>query len=411
MTVSGRRSGMIGEEITIDTDEVPTGTAAYDWTIPREWNIKDAYIKDASGNRIVDFRASNLHVVGYSRPVRARLSLAELRPHLHSIPDHQDWIPYRTSYYSETWGFCLTDRQLQQLPDGQDHVCIDSVLEAGGLTLGQCVLPGNVADEVLISCHICHPSLCNDNLSGVSAAVTLARLLSSVTRRYTYRFVFIPTAIGAVAWLSRHEEEAARVRHGLVLACVGDRGTPTYKRSRRGNAAIDRAVAHVLQHSGEAFEIREFSPYGYDERQVLLAGIQSARRSPVALSARMLSGYHTSADDLDFVDPSALADTLRTCLGVLAVIEGDGIYINRNPKCEPQLGKRGLFGSAGGHGADRQREQAFLWVLNLSDGEHSLLDIAERSGLSFSSIRSAADLLIQHDLLAPRSSADSEERA
>jgi aminopeptidase-like protein len=392
---------ILAQEIEIETDEVSTGTAAFDWTIPKEWNIRDAYIKSSDGTRIVDFNASNLHVVNYSTPVRGRLSLAELRPHLHSIPDHPDWIPYKTSYYSETWGFCLSDRQLQSLDEDEYEVCIDSSLEVGHLTLGQCVLPGREAEEVLISCHVCHPSLCNDNLSGVSVAVTLARLLEQVSHRYTYRFVFTPATIGAIAWLSRHRHDVERVRHGLVLACVGDRGKPTYKRSRRGTAVIDRAVTHVLQRAGGEFEIKDFSPYGYDERQYCSPGFNL----PVGLFSRTPHGcfpeYHTSADNLDFVDPASLADTLCTCLKVFEVIEGDAVYVNKNPKCEPQLGKRGLFGSVGGHGVSRQMEAAFLWILNFSDGDHSLLDIAERSGISFAVIRAAADALIRHDLLDP----------
>jgi aminopeptidase-like protein len=401
---------ILAEEIPLTVEEIPTGTPAYDWIVPNEWNIRDAYIKDAAGVRIVDFRASNLHVVGYSRPVHAFLSLSELRAHLHSIPDHPDWIPYKTSYWSETWGFCVPDRLLQSLPEGQYEVCIDASLEPGHLTWGQCVLEGRETDEVLISCHICHPSLCNDNLSSISIATTLARLLASAPRHYTYRFLFIPATIGAITWLSRHEDVVARIRHGLVLACLGDRGQSTYKRSRRGNALIDRAVVHVLQHSGAAFSIKDFSPYGYDERQYCSPGFNL----PVGLLSRTPHGcfpeYHTSADDLECVDPHSLADSLAKILNVVEVLEGDRIYLNRNPKGEPRLGKRGLFGSMGGHGAGREVESALLWVLNFSDGEHSLLDIAERSGISFSAIRAAADALLRCDLLAARIDPDRGNR-
>jgi aminopeptidase-like protein len=295
----------------------------------------------------------------------------------------------------------VPDRLLRSLPEGQYEVCIDSSLEPGGLTWGQCVLEGRETDEVLISCHVCHPSLCNDNLSSISIAVTLARLLAAVPRRYTYRFLFIPATIGAITWLSRHEDVVPRIRHGLVLACLGDRGHSTYKRSRTGTALIDRVVAHVLQHSGDEFSIRDFSPYGYDERQYCSPGINL----PVGLLSRTPHGcfpeYHTSADNLEFVDRTSLADSLAKILGVVEVLEGDRIYLNRSPKGEPQLGRRGLFGSMGGHGAGREVESALLWVLNGSDGEHSLLDIAERSGISFNAIRAAADALVRCDLLAP----------
>jgi aminopeptidase-like protein len=391
--------GLIGEEIPIETVEVPTGTAVYDWTVPKEWNIRDACIMDREGNRVVDFNASNLHVVNYSTPVRARLKLAELRPYLHSIPERPDWIPYKTSYYAETWGFCLSDRQLRSLLDEEYDVVIDSSLEPGHLTLGECVLAGSEADEVLISCHVCHPSLCNDNLSGISVAVTLARRLASLSRRYTYHFLFVPGTIGAITWLALHEEERRRIKHGLVLACVGDRGKLTYKRSRGGTAMIDRAVTHVLKQSGREFDLKDFTPYGYDERQYCSPGIDL----PVGVLSRTPHGcfpeYHTSADNLDFVDSASLADTFSTLLTVIEIVEGDATYVNLNPKCEPQLGKRGLYASMGGHGRRAEIEAALLWVLNFSDGRHSLLDIAERSGIAFSAIRSAADVLIRHDLL------------
>jgi aminopeptidase-like protein len=390
---------LLGEEIDLEIEEVPTGTAVYDWTVPKEWNIRDAYIKTRDGSRIVDFNSSNLHVVSYSVPVHRHMTLAELRPHLYSIPEHPEWVPYKTSYYAENWGFCLSQRQLESLQEDQYEVCIDSSLENGHLTLGQCVLPGRESDEVLVSCHICHPSLCNDNLSGVAIATTLARLLIGASRRYTYRFLFIPGTIGAITWLARHADVAMRIKHGLVLVCGGDRGKLTYKRTRRGMAVIDRAAQMVLQRSGKEFETRDFSPYGYDERQYCSPGFNL----PVGVLSRTPHGcfpeYHTSADNLAFVEPSSLADTLVTCLRIMEVLEGDAVYVNQNPRCEPQLGRRGLYASMGGHGGNREMEAALLWVLNFSDGDHSVLDIAEKSGLDFTSIRSAVDVLLRHDLL------------
>jgi aminopeptidase-like protein len=395
---------LLGEEIDLRMEEVPTGTAVFDWTVPKEWNIRDAYIKNRHGVRLVDFNASNLHVVNYSVPVNQRMSLDALRPHLHSIPERPDWIPYKTSYYAENWGFCVTQRQLEALekeaPEaGELDVCIDSSLADGHLTLGQCVLEGREPDEVLFSCHACHPSLCNDNLSGISVAVTLARLLKATPHRYTYRFLFVPGTIGAITWLARHEDVTARIKHGMVLACVGDRGAVSYKRSRRGHAAIDRAVAHVLERSGDRFDIRDFSPYGYDERQYCSPGFNL----PVGVWSRTPHGcfpeYHTSGDNVDFVDALSLADTVAKIVDVVQVLEGDAVTLNRNPKCEPQLGRRGLYATLGGHGDKREMEFALLWVLNLSDGSHSLLDIAERSGLPFALIRTAADMLIQQELL------------
>lgn len=391
---------VLATEIDIQSSEVPTGTRVFDWTVPKEWNIRDAYIQTRDGVRVVDFRRSNLHILNYSVPVRARLSLEELRPHLFSIPEHPDWIPYKTSYYSPNWGFCVTEHQLQSLQDDEYDVCIDSSLEDGHLTYGECVLPGRDTTEVLFSAHICHPSLCNDNLSGLSVAVSLARLLGRMSRRYTYRFLFIPGTIGAITWLALNEHLAGRIVHGLVLACLGDPGQITYKRSRRERADIDRAVAHVLERSGQRYDIENFSPYGYDERQFC----SPAFNLPVGVLSRTPYGrfpeYHTSADNLDLVRPTALADSLATCLALIEVLEGNKVFVSQNPKCEPQLGRRGLYTTMGGHGdTGKTRELALLWVLNLSDGMHSLLDIAERSGLAFAAIRHAATSLVEAGLL------------
>src|SRR6185437_6708809 len=319
-----RRSlAKLGEWLPLKTQEIATGTQVFDWTIPKEWNIRDAYIKDAAGRRVVDFRQNNLHVVNYSVPVSARMTLSELRPRLHTLPEHPDWVPYRTTYYAESWGFCLSERQLESLTEGAYDVVIDSTLEDGALTYGECVLPGQIEDEFLISVHICHPSLCNDNLSGVAVAAALARTLASTSHRYTYRFLFVPGTIGPIAWLFGNQDTADRVKHGLVLACVGDRGRINYKRSRRLTADIDRAVEHVLRTKGAPFEIRDFSPYGYDERQYCSPGfnlpVGSFRRTPHGEYPE----YHTSADNLEFVSASQLAESLTTLLDVIDLIESD----------------------------------------------------------------------------------------
>lgn len=401
-----RTLDMIERSIPLRVSEVPTGTRVFDWTVPREWNIRDAFIKARDGRRVVDFQECNLHVVNYSVPVHAMMPLSELKPHLYTIPEHPDWIPYRTSYYKEGWGFCLPHNQLMALEDSEYEVCIDSSLEDGHLTYGEFFLAGESTEEVLISCHVCHPSLANDNLSGLTVATFLAKFLSEQVRRLSYRFLFIPGTIGAITWLARNPETVGRIRHGLVLTCIGDAGPFHYKKSRRGNAEIDRAVAHVLGHSGESFEILEFSPYGYDERQYCSPGFNL----PVGCLMRSVWGtfpeYHTSADNLEFVQPRPLARSLRVCASILDVLEKNRRYRNLSPYCEPQLGHRGLYGSTGGEviAAD---VNARLWVLNLSDGEHSLLDIAERSGTSLSTLSKAADLLCQKGLLSVVSSDNS----
>jgi len=391
---------MIQKRILLKIFEVPTGTEVFDWTVPQEWNISDAYIKDSRGRRVVDFQASNLHVMNYSTPVRATMPLSQLKPHIFTIPHRPDWIPYRTSYYKKDWGFCLSHNQMLALADGDYEVCIVSKLEDGFLTYGECFLPGASTDEVLISCHACHPSLANDNLSGLTIATALAELLSGRDRHYSYRFLFIPGTIGAITWLARNRENTARIRHGLVLTGIGDAGGFHYKKSRRGDAEIDRAAAHVLQHCGESAEILDFSPYGYDERQYCSPGFNL----PVGCLMRSVWGtfpeYHTSADNLDFIRPEQLAKSLRVCAGIFDVLENNRRYRNLNPYCEPQLGKRNLYRSTGGESIGAEIN-ARLWVLNFSDGEHSLLDIAERSGLSFPAIESAADVLFQSGLLEP----------
>jgi aminopeptidase-like protein len=385
-------------EIPVEVHEVPSGTKVFDWTVPKEWNIRDAYVKNSRGERVIDFQKHNLHVVNYSVPVHRKMPLGELKKHLHTLPDQPDLIPYRTSYYAENWGFCLSHRDLLRMQEGEYEVDIDSSLQHGHLTYGEYFIPGESSEEVLISCHACHPSLCNDNLSGVAVATYLAKHLTGSALRYSYRFLFIPGTIGSITWLAQNEDRIGRIKHGLVLTCIGDRGNFTYKKSRRGDAEIDRAVSHVLQHSGRPVQIVDFSPYGYDERQYC----SPAFNLPVGCLMRTAHGqfpeYHTSADDLNLVDASSLADSLLNCLSVFRVLEKNRIYLNQNPKCEPQLGKRGLYGAIGGTDI-KQSELAMLWILNLSDGGCSLLDIAARSGLAFPVIASVAQILKEHGLL------------
>lgn len=390
---------VIARHVPLARREVPSGTPVLDWTVPPEWNVRDAYVKDARGERVIDFRHHNLHLVGYSVPIRERMSRAALDRHLHSLPDRPDWIPYRTTYYERTWGFCVSHRVRESLGEGEYEVCIDASLEPGHLTFGECMLEGASSDEILISCHACHPSLCNDNLSGIAVATLLARHLAASPRRHTFRLLFIPGTIGSITWLALNPEAAARTRHGLVITGVGDRGHLTYKRSRRGAADVDRAAAHVLRHRGEPFDVVDFSPYGYDERQYCSPGFDL----PVGCLMRTPHGqypeYHTSADDLSFVTPDSLAGTLGACVDLIAVLEGDRRYVNLHPRGEPQLGRRGLYSAIGGRPNPAAEQMAMLWVLNLSDGSRSLLDIAERSRLPFAAVAGAASLLQEHGLL------------
>jgi aminopeptidase-like protein len=389
----------IGLHIPLQLHEVPTGTAVFDWTIPREWNIRDAYIRNARGEKIIDFAQSNLHVVSYSVPVRKRVSLAELKKHIHTLPQQPDLIPYRTSYYADNWGFCMTHRRFESLRDETYEVVIDSSLQDGSLTYGEYLHPGETENEFLLSSHVCHPSLANDNCSGVALLTHLAKRMAGLRTRYSYRFLFAPGTIGAITWLARNEHRAQHIKHGLVVSMVGDGGGPTYKKSRRQTAMIDRAAANVLRHSGLAPTILDFFPYGYDERQYCSPGFDL----PVGLFQRSRFGeipqYHTSADDLEFIRPSHLAESFRLITAILDIVENDGTYRNTTPKCEPQLGRRALYDGLGGDKNAAAKNIAMLWVLNMSDGTHSLLEIAERADLPFAVVKRAAHLLRAHGLL------------
>lgn len=402
ITGDGNRETLkhIREIIPLKIHEVPSGTSVYDWTVPKEWNIRDAYIKDKTGSRVVDFKRSNLHVVNYSIPVHASLPLEELKKNIFTIPDKPDWIPYRTSYYRETWGFCLSHNQLEELEDGEYEVFIDSTLGNGSLTYGEYTIPGQTDDEVLFSVHICHPSLCNDNLSGIGLATYLAKYLGLQKQlRYSYRFLFIPGTIGSIVWLHQNESHVHKIKHGLVVTLVGDSGRMTYKKSRQATAEIDRAVMQALIDSKDPYDVIEFFPYGYDERQYCSPGFNL----PVGCLMRTPHGeypeYHTSADDLQFIKADKITDSFNKFISVINILESNHRYQNKNPKCEPQLGKRGLYKTIGGRNDKEAVQMALLWVLNLSDSKNDLLSIAERSGLPFDRIAEAAMILRECDLL------------
>jgi aminopeptidase-like protein len=402
LTGSGVRDtfDVIEEYIPIERTEVPTGTEVFDWRIPDEWNIRDAYIAKPDGTRVVDFRESNLHVVSYSEPVRARLSLESMRDRLHTLPDEPDLIPYRTSYYHRTWGFCLTHQQLLAMDEGEYDVVIDSTLEPGHLTYAEHRIPGSTEDEVVISTYVCHPSLANDNLSGVAVATMLGRELSRRSLRYSYRIVFGPGTIGPLTWLHDNRDTLHRIKHGLSLSCLGDPGGFTYKRSRRSDTEIDRAAELLLEESGVPHEVIDWDPWGGDERQFCSPGFNL----PVGCLMRTphggFSGYHTSADSLDRISSDALGESVQMALNIIDAIERNRTYMNLSPFGEPQLGRRGLFRTSGGAVASPDEERAFLWLLNLSDGQCSLLDVAARSGLPYTFIARAAERLRDAGLLA-----------
>ena len=392
---------ILARHIAVERREVPTGSQAFDWTIPREWTIRAATIKDLAGNTIVDFRDHNLHVLNYSAPVNGIFPLEQLKRHIHTLPEQPELIPYRTSYYAENWGFCMEHRRLLTMTDDAYRVEIDSELVDGSLTYGEYVHHGRTDREVLFSAHICHPSLANDNCSGLAMLTLLAKLLKGRQTRYGYRFVFAPGTIGSLAFLAANEALTERIDHGLVVSCVGDGGGPNYKKSRRGDATIDRAMALIMRGAGPGAKTAEFSPYGYDERQYCSPGFNL----PVGLFQRSAFGtfpeYHTSGDNLDFIKPEHLAGSFAMVMQLIDILEGDWTPLNLFPKGEPQLGKRGLYAAMGGNKSVGVNAMSLLWVLNLADGGNSLLEIAERSGLTFREVAAAAAMLKEHGLLGP----------
>lgn len=391
----------LAEAVPLEVVEVPSGTPAFDWVVPDEWNVREAWIEGPDGGRIVDVADSSLHLLGYSESVDAEMTREELDPHLYSLPDQPDLVPYRTSYYQRRWGFCLPHSLRETLCEGTYRVRIDARLEPGHLTFGECVLPGESEETILVSAHVCHPALANDNLSALVVTSRLAGLLAQLERRrYTYRFVWAPGTIGAIVWLSRRRDVAEKVVAGLVAANLGDAGPFHYKRSRRETAWVDRAVECVLRDSGDEHRVEDFVPFGYDERQFCSPGFDLPVGSLTRTPWGRYPEYHTSADDLVLVRPEHLGRSLRRYLEVIRVLETDRTYRNLLPHCEPQLGKRGLYRTIGGDESGRERELALLWVLNQSDGSRSLLDVAERSGIAFARIAEAAEALCEADLLA-----------
>ena len=401
ITGNGVRTSLniIQKYIDLDIHEVKSGTRVFDWTIPKEWNISDAYVTNPNGEKVIDFKKSNLHVVSYSVPINKKMDLSELQSHLFTLPDQPESIPYHTSYYNENWGFCLRHTDYLKLEEGQYDVVIDSTLKDGSLTYGEYYIKGSSQEEILISCYICHPSMCNDNLSGIVIATMLAHYLKNINLKYSIRFLFIPETIGAITWLYFNEKKLSKIKHGLVITCAGDQGISTYKKSRQGDTQIDKIAEYVLEKSELPYSIVDFFPTGSDERQFCSPGFNL----PVGSLMRTMYGkfqeYHTSADNLDFIKKDALFDTYQKYVKTIFIIDNNKVYTNQNPKCEPQLGKRGLYREIGAQKITRDVESAIFWILNLSDGKNSLLDIAKRSNINFEVLLETALKLENKNLL------------
>lgn len=382
----------------LERTEVASGTPVLDWEVPLEWTLRAAYIVGPDGRRVVDVACHPLHVVGYSVPVRARMSLADLRQHLHTLPDRPADIPYRTSYYKADWGFCVAAHDLATWPDGEYEVVIDAELAPGSVTLAECRVPGRSASEVVIYTHTCHPGMANDNASGMAVAALLAREARRGAPALSLRFVFGPGTLGSVAWLALHRTELARVRAGLVIGLLGDAGPLTYKRSRRGNAEIDWIAAAAVRELDAQARVLDFSPYGYDERQFCSPGFDL----PVGRLTRSPNGafaeYHSSADSPAIIRADALAQSIAAIGTILNRIEANPRYRGTQPFGEPRLGKRGLYRTVGG-GAPDEAEHAMLWLLSMADGGHGLADAQAASGLPAATLARAAEALVAAGLL------------
>lgn len=390
----------LAEHAPIATRGLPSDTPVFDWRTPREWRLGDSYFVAPDGRRLADAAEHNLHALNFGTGFRGRVSRAELDAHLHSLPERPDAIPYRTSYWREEWGFCLAHRVRESLPEGEYEVVIDAAHEDGEMSYGECALAGESRDEVLLSTHVCHPQLANDNLSGLVVMTALAaELAARPRRRLSYRFLFVPGTIGAIAWLATHAAERARIRHGLVAAGLGDGGRFHYKRTRRGDAPIDFVVPRALRRLGEEPVVEAFVPFGYDERQYNSPGIALPVGSLTRTPWGRYPEYHTSLDDLSFVRPERLEGSLAAFRAVVDELERRVVVRSLNPDGEPMLGRRGLYRALGGGDDGRERELALLWVLNLADGENDLESIAERSTLPLDRIRAAAEALVAAGLL------------
>jgi len=421
---------ILKKHIPLEFHEVKTGTKVFDWIIPKEWNINDAYIIDPDGKKIIDFKKSNLHVLNYSTPINQKILFSELKHHIHTIPDKPDLIPYMTSYYSEKWGFCMEHNKFLKLKKGEYTVVIDSELTEGSLTYGEYLIPGKTENEIILTCYVCHPSMCNDNLSGVVLLTMLAKYIKNLNLNYSIRFLFIPETIGAITWLSNNEDNISKIKHGLVVTCIGDSGALTYKKSRNGNSEIDYIVEKVLKNSGLNYRILDFFPWGSDERQFCSPGFNL----PVGSLLRSIYGknefseYHTSADNLDFMNKRSFVESFVTYLMILFELENNfnkkseyfspisnlrnnnsivpsehnEKYLNLNTKCEPQLGKRGIYHELGGQEnlmEQRKIEFAIFWLLNLSDGNWTIQNISKRSNISMDELKMATEILINAKLL------------
>jgi len=404
ITGNGLRESLsiINEILPLQITEIPSGTQVFDWTIPNEWNITDAYIITPEGKKICDFKKNNLHVVNYSVPINTELTYDDLIRNLHYIEDMPDAIPYITSYYKENWGFCMSFNDFKSLPrQGLYKIKIDSVLKPGNLTYGECVLKGDTDEEILFSTYLCHPSMANNELSGPLVQTFLYQKIAALpNRKYTYRFLFAPETIGVIAYLAKQGTHLKQnLKAGYVLTCCGDDGNFVYKQSKQINSMADIVARHVIKHQDIPFEIIPFSVGGSDERQYCSPGFNLPVGSLTRSMYQRYKEYHTSLDNKDFISFTAMEKTINVYFDFVRAIELNDYFISTIPYCEPQLGKRGLYPSSVNPTESRDLIHNRMHLLTYADGTKSLIEIAELKNISVFDLENHLEPLIKEGIL------------
>jgi len=405
LTGNGVRKSLeiLSEIVEFNITEVPSGTVCFDWTVPPEWNIVEGWVKDSSGKKVIDFKKHNLHILGYSEPVKGKFTYDELQPHLYTLPEQPELIPYLTSYYKRRWGFCMSHIEFEKLDKAETYeVFIDSTLDDNGsMTIAEATIKGTTDETILLSTYICHPSMANNELSGPLVASFIYNQLKTIPNlRYTYKFIFVPETIGSIYYLSKNGENLKEnLTAGFVITCIGDPGVFTYKKSRRGDALPDRAAEIILSQTEANFNIIDFFPSGSDERQFCSPGFNL----PVGSLIRTMYGkypeYHTSGDNKDFISFQAMEESVNKYLEIIDLIELNQKYINTLPYCEPQLGKRGLYPTLGSQKGTESYVKAMMWILNLSDGENDLIDISLKSEIPIHELKPVLFRLLESKIL------------
>lgn len=394
---------ILQKEVPYEIKEFSSGLSCFDWVIPKEWNIKDAYIQDLNGKKIIDFQDHNLHVLNYSAPVNKRVSKDELLEYIYTRKDLPDAIPYRTSYYQERWGFCLEHNRLKDFTEDEYNVVVDSTLTDGSLSIAELVIKGESDKEVLFSTYMCHPSMANNELSGPIAMTMLAKYLMSQEKlKYTYRFVIAPETIGSIVYLSQYCEELKdKVIAGYVISQVGITDNLVYKQSRNENSLSNRVVSHLSNHSNNDVDIVDFTPNGGgDQRQYCSLGINM----PIGYIGRSLGGtykeYHTSLDSLDIISYDKMNESVNFLKDIVFALEVNNLYMNEMPYCEPNLGMRGLYPTIGGEKATLEMK-IIKYILGYSDGKKDILEIANLLKVNILLFDEAIHKLLNSKLIVP----------